>query len=157
MGHRVTTGGDRGRRGAAIRMARAAVRAAVPLAARAGARASHRGGAAELVRRVGSRLVDLPAERHPLAPAAVRLERSRSVRRGRHAEQVAVTVWFGDGPALPVPGGPGAGRTALRVGASLLGAVALAAASAAAVRIAAEDPQRLEAPREPRRLARPAG
>lgn len=72
-------------------------------------------------------------ERHPMMPAAVRVERARSRRDGETAEQTAVTLWFGEGPALPSPGGSTM-RTALRLGGGLLGAAALAAMTAIAAR-----------------------
>lgn len=75
------------------------------------------------------------AGRHPMAPAAVRIERSRVRRRRGDAEQVAVTMWFGEGPALPAVGG-GFGRGAVRVGAGVLSAAALAAATTYAARLA---------------------
>lgn len=74
------------------------------------------------------------AGRHPMAPAAVRVERSRSRRRRGDSEQVAVTMWFGEGPALPAAGG-GFGRGAVRVGAGVLSAAALAAATTLAARL----------------------
>lgn len=64
--------------------------------------------------------------RHPLAPAAVRVERTRSRGRRGEADQVAVTMWFGEGPALPGPGGR-FGRGAVRVGAGVASAAAVAA------------------------------
>jgi len=80
---------------------------------------------------VGSRA---GVERHPMAPAAVRVERSRVRRRHEDAEQVAVTMWFGEGPALPAVGG-GFGRGAVRVGAGVLSAAAVAVASAMVSRL----------------------
>jgi hypothetical protein len=74
--------------------------------------------------------------RHPLTPAAVRVERSRSQRRRSAAEQVAVTVWFGQGPALPAPhSAVTARRQALRVGAGVLSAAAVAVVTTAAARM----------------------
>jgi hypothetical protein len=84
------------------------------------------------LRRLGSASRD--GERHPLAPAAVRVERARSRRNGERADQTAVTVWFGQGPSLPVPGGGDAMRSAVRIGTGVLGAVALAAMTAIAAR-----------------------
>jgi hypothetical protein len=79
--------------------------------------------------------------RHPLAPAAVRVERTRA----REAEQTAVTVWFQEGPALPWFDAGGApdrhSRRVWRVGAGLLGLAALAAASTAASRLPAGHPR----------------
>ncbi|HEY6379832.1 MAG TPA: hypothetical protein VI316_11705 [Candidatus Dormibacteraeota bacterium] len=79
--------------------------------------------------------------RHPLSPAAVRVERTR----GRDADQTAVTVWFQEGPALPAweTGGPPSspGRSALRLCAGLLGVAAVAAAGTAAARLQAAQPR----------------
>src|SRR5205807_1979383 len=64
--------------------------------------------------------------RHPLAPAAVRIERSRQ-RQGRAAgDHVAVTLWFGQGPDLAPPlWARPAARRALRLGAGVAGAATL--------------------------------
>jgi hypothetical protein len=75
------------------------------------------------------------ASRHPMAPAAVRVERTRVRKRNSDAEQVAVTMWFGEGPALPAAGGR-LGRGAVRVGAGVLSAAAVAAATTLASRLA---------------------
>jgi hypothetical protein len=73
------------------------------------------------------------AERHPLAPAALRVERTRARRGAEVAEQTAVTLWFGEGPELPAPGlSRSAWRAAAGVGATLAGAAALAVASTVA-------------------------
>jgi hypothetical protein len=80
-------------------------------------------------------VVSRSASRHPLAPAAVRIERSRVRKRNSDAEQVAVTMWFGEGPALPSAGGR-LGRGAVRVGAGVLSAAAVAAATTLASRLA---------------------
>jgi hypothetical protein len=72
-------------------------------------------------------------DRHPLAPAALRVERARSNRGGERAEQTAVTVWFGQGPSLPSPGTDPV-RSAVRIGGGLLGAAALAAMTVIAAR-----------------------
>ena len=85
-------------------------------------------------------------DRHPLTPAAVRVERARSNRNGERAEQTAVTVWFGKGPSLPVPGGSDAMRSAVRVGTGLLGAAALAAMTAIAARREESRTRVVEAP-----------
>jgi hypothetical protein len=86
-------------------------------------------------------LIAASAARHPLSPAAVRVERTR----GRDADQTAVTVWFQEGPGLPVweTGGPPSspGRSALRLGAGLLGVAAVAAAGTAAARLQAAQPR----------------
>jgi len=79
--------------------------------------------------------VGASALRHPMAPAAVRVERSRSRgRRGEEADQVAVTMWFGEGPALPSPGGR-FGRGAVRIGAGVVSAATVAAVGALAARM----------------------
>jgi hypothetical protein len=71
-----------------------------------------------------------PRERHPLAPAAVRVERTRARRGTESAEQTAITLWFGDGPGLPLPGpARSPWRAAAGVGVTLAGAAALAVAS----------------------------
>lgn len=72
-------------------------------------------------------------DRHPLSPAALRVERARSHRGGERAEQTAVTVWFGQGPSLPSPGTDPV-RSAVRIGGGLLGAAALAAMTVIAAR-----------------------
>ncbi|MHB8718572.1 MAG: hypothetical protein ACYDAC_06740 [Candidatus Dormibacteria bacterium] len=69
----------------------------------------------------------------PGMPAAVRIERARSTGGGGSSEQTAVTLWFGQGPSLPSPGGPTV-RSAARIGAGVVGAVALAALTAVAAR-----------------------
>jgi hypothetical protein len=95
--------------------------------------------------------------RHPMAPAAVRVERSRVRRRHEEAEQVAVTMWFGEGPSLPAPGGSRLGRGAMRVGVGVVSAAAVAAATTLASRLA-ERPsgaRALPAAKPPARL--PAG
>jgi hypothetical protein len=132
------------------RAARAAALAALPAVA-AGLR-SQRGralaralsGGAGPVERLPAELLGLPASRHPLAPAALRVERTRALG-AETADQVAVTVWFGEGPSLPpiVAARGGGGRTALRVGASLLGAAAVAALTTAAARLAEADRPRI--------------
>ncbi|MEA2617174.1 MAG: hypothetical protein QOE72_2957 [Chloroflexota bacterium] len=124
----------------------------------AGAARRRRQGRATVVRALDMRSMLPPAPPHPLLPSAVRVERSR--RRGGNgfADQVAVTLWFREGPALPGPGPAGGGgselsRIALRVGIGLARAGAGLAATAAigAATVAA---QRLEAARQPsRRLA----
>jgi hypothetical protein len=99
------------------------------------------------VERLPSTLLGIDAPRHPMAPAAMRVERTRA-RGAEAADQVAVTVWFGEGPALPSLVAPRAraGRTALRIGASLLGAAAVAAVTTAAARLAeAEHPRIVDA------------
>ena len=81
--------------------------------------------------------------RHPLTPAAIRVERSSA--RGDHADahQTALTVWFGEGPALPAPS---AARPQTR---ALVGAVAGIAGVLALGALG------VLAQREPRALAAP--
>jgi hypothetical protein len=94
------------------------------------------------------------SERHPLTPAAVRVERTRARRGGETADQTAVTVWLGEGPSLPVPGlARSPWRTAAGVGMTLLGAAALAAASTLAAQ--REQQRRLAAARPVESLAAP--
>jgi hypothetical protein len=127
-----------------------------PAVAGAARRRTRRRAAATVVRAIGgspgSPVFPSPAP-HPLLPSAVRVERSR--RRGGNgfADQVAVTLWFREGPALPGPGSTDGGelsRLALRVGVGLARAGAGLAATAAigAATVAA---QRLEASRQPAR------
>jgi len=79
--------------------------------------------------RVGGR----DARRHPLAPAAVRVERSRVVADGTRADQTALTVWFGAGPNLPGPTGHGSSaRFVMRMTVGVIGAAALGAMGAIA-------------------------
>jgi hypothetical protein len=124
-------------------------------------RVARRGGlatAGALARGLRTTLVDGGRRGlHPLVPAAVRIERSRSQRKRSAAEQVAVTVWFGEGPALPGAGGAGVSRIALRVGASVAAAAALAAASTAVARLGAPRPENLGAAPAPRRLEASSG
>ncbi len=95
--------------------------------------ASIRSAAGAALRRLGE-APPSAADRHPLAPAALRIERSRSRRHDERAEQTAVTVWFGHGPALPGPGGGDAVRSAMRLTTGVLGAAALAAMTVIAAR-----------------------
>ena len=94
---------------------------------------------------LGGELARLPLltgePRHPLRPAAVRIERAHSRGRRGSAEQTAVTVWFGEGPSLPsVAPGRSTAQTVLRIGAGLIGLAAVAAATGATARLA-EDPR----------------
>jgi hypothetical protein len=127
------------------------------LAGAAARRREQRRGAATVLRAV--------APSHPLLPSAVRVERSRhrGGRSGASSDQVAVTLWFREGPALPSPGAgehTDLARVALRLGvglaragAGLAGAAALGAATVAAARIeAARRPERLRAVEAPARL-----
>jgi hypothetical protein len=87
-----------------------------------------------------------PDARHPLAPAAVRVERSRLRSGAGEADQTAFTVWFGSGPPLPSLGTTGTAtravlRTAVAVlGAAALGALTVVAANREAARVGAAVP-----------------
>lgn len=99
-----------------------------------------------------SMLSPLFGARHPLAPAAIRVERSR-VRGDRgFGDQTALTVWFTEPPALPGPALVGAGGSSVRsvVGAAagIAGLVALGALGAIANQRG--DTQPLPARRVPR-------
>ncbi len=86
------------------------------------------------------------AERHPLAPAALRVERTRARRGAEVAEQTAVTLWFGEGPQLPSPGlARSPWRTVAGLGVTLAGAAALAVASSVAAQ--REEQRRIAAAR----------
>lgn len=110
------------------------------------------------------RLDALPAAgaRSALTPAALRIERARSTRNGERAEQTAVTVWFGEGPSLPGPGGGDSLRSAVRLGTGVLGAAALAAMTVIVARkeearakvIDAPEPAVPRSQPEPRALSR---
>src|SRR5579872_5492396 len=76
--------------------------------------------------------------RHPLAPAAFRVERSRIRHVRGSADQTALTVWFGTGPALPAPGSNGMSRAVLRAAAGIVCAAALGALTAVAAQREAE-------------------
>ncbi len=91
-------------------------------------------------------------DRHPLTPAALRVERARSRRSGERADQTAVTVWFGQGPSLPAPGND-AMRSAVRIGGGLLGAAALAAMTVIAARREEERTRVIDAPAPARRVS----
>lgn len=110
-------------------------RAAVSLAQRPGVRSLAQAAAAE-------------SRRSGLMPAAVRVERARSRRNGEVAEQTAVTLWFGEGPSLPSPGGS-ALRSAARFGAGVVGAAALAVLTAVAARREESRGTVLDAPSRP--------
>ena len=115
----------------------AVLRVAAPLArAAAGATrgSSLLSAASAALRRLESTAPETGQQRHPLAPAALRVERGKSHGNGTRADQTAITVWFGQGPALPGPGGGDALRSAVRIGGSVLGAAALAAMTVIAAR-----------------------
>jgi hypothetical protein len=86
---------------------------------------------------------------------ALRVERSRQRMSNGFADQVAVTLWFREGPALPGPsfggGGSELGRFAVRVGAGLARA-GIGLAGAAALGAATVAANRLDAARQPRRI-----
>ena len=112
------------------------LRAAGPLARAAGVAVQHplvRAAADRALRRVDAVRPAAGAPRHPLSPAAVRVERARSRRGDERSDLTAVTVWFGQGPSLPSAGGDTL-RTAARIGSTVLGAVAFAALTAVAAR-----------------------
>jgi hypothetical protein len=89
--------------------------------------------------------------RHPLAPAALRVERSRlRGRRGESGEQTALTLWFGEGPSLPGPSGSGrAMRVMTRAAVAVIAAAVIGAMGAIASQKEAE---RLSTKEEPPRL-----
>jgi hypothetical protein len=85
---------------------------------------------------------------HPLLPAAVRVERSRRRGSAGFADQVAITLWFREGPSLPGAGPPEGsselsrlavrmGMGLARAGIGLAGAAAMGAATVAASRLEA--------------------
>jgi hypothetical protein len=93
-------------------------------------------------------------DRHPLAPAAVRVERTSARRGAEKADQTAITVWLGQGPSLPVPGlSRSPWRVAAGVAMTLVGAAAVAAASTLAAQ--REQQRRLAAARPVEALAGP--
>ncbi len=93
-------------------------------------------------------------ERHPLAPAAVRVERTRARRGAETADQTAITVWLGEGPSLPTPAlSRSPWRAAAGLGITLMGAAAVAAASTLAAQ--REQERRLAAARPVEALAAP--
>ena len=127
------------------------IRAAAPLvraAAGAARNSTVRAAAANVARRLDP--MGGGATRATFAPAALRVERWRAVRAGERVDQTAVTMWFGEGPALPRPGGSDSLRGVARVGAGVLGAAALAAMTAIAARREAERGRVIEG------VARPA-
>ncbi|HXZ99968.1 MAG TPA: hypothetical protein VEK76_06420 [Candidatus Binatia bacterium] len=106
-----------------------------------------------VVVRSATRLVAVP--RHPMAPAAVRVERTRARRGGETAEQTAITLWFQEGPQLPSPSlSRSPWRVAAGVGVTLVGAAAVAVASSLAAQ--REEQRRIQAVRPVRTIAAPA-
>ena len=108
----------------------ALVRAALPIAR--SALAAARGGRVRGLLAVADSALQRTGG-HPAMPAAVRIERARSSGGGTSSDQTAVTLWFGEGPALPSPGGSTV-RSAARLGAGVVATVALAALTAVAAR-----------------------
>jgi hypothetical protein len=71
-----------------------------------------------------------PRQRHHLAPAALRVERTKARGGSGVTEQTAVTLWFGEGPELPVLGRDNSPwKTAAGLGVTLAGVAAMAAVS----------------------------
>jgi hypothetical protein len=127
----------------------AMLKAAGPLArAAAGAARSStlRSAASAALRRLDMPVGPVGSARHPLAPAALRVERARSHGNGVRAEQTAITVWFGEGPSLPGPGGGDALRSAMRIGGGVIGAAALAAMTVIAARREEQRTRVIDAP-----------
>ena len=106
--------------------------------------------ATELLRTV------LDDRRHPLTPAAIRVERTTAKYEGGTSRQSALTVWLTEGPALPgpAPGGPSA-RTVAGAVAGIVGVLALGALGVLA---AQQQPRLVEGPRpeHPPRLPQPS-
>lgn len=94
----------------------------------------------------------------PLVPAAVRVERTRTRGGSGKANQTAVTMWFGRGPDLPAPGlGGEALRAAVRLGAGVVGAAALAAMTAVVAQSSAERAKLRDGRETPRLVEAPGG
>lgn len=96
--------------------------------------------------------------RHPVTPAAIRVERTTARYEGGASRQSALTVWFSEGPALPgaAPSGPSA-RTVATTVAGIVGVVALGALGVMAVQ---RQPRLIDAENAagaPRRLPQPSG
>ena len=97
----------------------------------------------------------LVSARSPITPAAVRVERSRADSANGKARQTAVTMWFGQGPALPAPGQGDAFRGAVRVAAGVVGVTAMAAMAVLAAQASAERARLHAAPTIAGRIAPP--
>ncbi|MFN2582688.1 MAG: hypothetical protein ABR498_08120 [Candidatus Dormibacteria bacterium] len=82
---------------------------------------------ARATRALGALLENGEGGKHPLTPAALRVERSSARGERGSAHQTALTVWFGQGPQLPVPGNGTPVRTVVGAVAGIAGAVALGA------------------------------
>jgi len=146
----------------ASRLLQSSIDLAGPALASAAQRRNRHRAAATVVRAIGGSpgAPLFPAEApHPLLPSAVRVERSRHRAHNGFADQVAVTLWFREGPDLPATvfaqngGGSELGRIALRLGAGLARA-GVGIAGAAALGAATVAANRLEAARQPDRLRR---
>jgi len=146
----------------ASRLLQSSIDLAGPALASAAQRRNRHRAAATVVRAIGGSpgAPLFPAEApHPLLPSAVRVERSRHRAHNGFADQVAVTLWFREGPDLPATvlaqngGGGELGRIALRLGAGLARA-GVGLAGAAALGAATVAANRLEAARQPDRLRR---
>jgi hypothetical protein len=139
------------------RLLRSSLDALGPTLAGAAQRRARRRAAATVVRAIGGRPgspVFPAAAPHSLLPSAVRVERSRRRGQNGYADQVAVTLWFREGPSLPGAGavdGGELGRLALRIGVGLARA-GVGLAGAAAIGAATVAASRLEAGRRPARV-----
>lgn len=129
-----------------------------PVLADATRRRDRRRAAATVVRAIGGSPGSpiFPEDGPPsFLPAAVRVERSRRRGTAGIADQVAVTLWFREGPSLPgvapLEGSGELSRFALRLGMGLARA-GVGLAGAAAVGAATVAASRLEAARKPPRL-----
>lgn len=98
----------------------------------------------------------LDDRRHPLTPAAIRVERSTAKYEGGTSRQSALTVWFTEGPALPGPAP--AGVSARTVAGAVAGIVGVVALGALGVMAAQQQPRLVDGTRaeRPRRLAQPS-
>lgn len=99
----------------------------------------------------------LDDRRHPLTPAAIRVERTTARVEGGTSRQSALTVWFTEGPALPGPAS--SGPSARTVAGALAGIVGVVALGALGVMAAQQQPRLLDGTRQaqPRRLNQPSG
>jgi len=107
--------------------------------------------ATRVVARLLNEQVPYGSPRHPLVPAAVRVERSR-VRNGQGdvGDQTALTLWFGEGPQLPAA--TLGGRVPRAVARTALAMAAAAAFGAMAAIATQREAERVEMEAAPRRL-----
>ena len=91
--------------------------------------------------------------RHPLTPAAIRVERSSARNDNGSARQTALTVWFNEGPSLPGPAAAGPSPRAIAGTVAFVGMLALGALG---VMAAQRQPELLGLP-QPSRSADPPG